>query len=126
MDLPPELLQAISSQGGGKIALVIGAGCSVEAPTSVPVSSVISEEIHRLLIADGVLHAGDCPNPTDLSLLADAVFTKTNSQGDVVERKANEGTLTESEEAELEAYINVGDLLAFWQSKARQALQRQA
>ena len=39
--------------------------------------------------------------------------------------KANEGTLTEGEEAELEAYINVGDLLAFWQSKARQALQRQ-
>jgi hypothetical protein len=37
--------------------------------------------------------------------------------------KANEGTLTENEEAELEAYINVGDLLALWQSKARQALQ---
>jgi hypothetical protein len=40
--------------------------------------------------------------------------------------KANEGTLTEGEEAELEAYINVGDLLAFWQSKARQALRHQA
>jgi hypothetical protein len=40
--------------------------------------------------------------------------------------KANDGTLTEGEEAELEAYINVGDLLAFWQSKARQALQHQA
>jgi hypothetical protein len=32
------------------------------------------------------------------------------------------GALTEGEEAELEAYIN-GDLLALWQSKARQALQ---
>jgi hypothetical protein len=40
--------------------------------------------------------------------------------------KANEGTLTDGEEAELEAYVNVGDLLAFWQSKARQALQHQA
>ncbi len=40
--------------------------------------------------------------------------------------KANEGTLSEGEEAELEAYINVGDLLAFWQSKARQSLQQQA
>ena len=40
--------------------------------------------------------------------------------------KANEGTLTETEEAELEAYINVGDLLALWQSKARQALQKPA
>jgi hypothetical protein len=38
--------------------------------------------------------------------------------------KANEGALTETEEAELEAYINVGDLLALWQSKARQALQQ--
>jgi hypothetical protein len=33
--------------------------------------------------------------------------------------KANAGTLSEGEEAELEAYISVGDLLAFWQSKAR-------
>jgi hypothetical protein len=40
--------------------------------------------------------------------------------------KANEGTLTEGEEAELEAYINVGDLLASWQSKAPQALQHPA
>jgi len=40
--------------------------------------------------------------------------------------KANEGALAEDEEAELEAYINVGDLLALWQSKARQALQTQA
>lgn len=40
--------------------------------------------------------------------------------------KANEGTLTESEEAELEAYIDVADLLAFWQSRARQTLQDRA
>ena len=40
--------------------------------------------------------------------------------------KANEGTLTEGEEAELEAYINVGDLLAFWQLKARRLLQHGA
>jgi hypothetical protein len=40
--------------------------------------------------------------------------------------KANEGTLSESEEAELEAYVNVGDLLAFWQSKARQTLHQRA
>jgi hypothetical protein len=38
--------------------------------------------------------------------------------------KANEGTLIESEEAELEAYINVGDLLALWQTKARHALRQ--
>jgi hypothetical protein len=31
--------------------------------------------------------------------------------------KANEGALTDEEEAELEAYANVGELLAYWQSK---------
>jgi hypothetical protein len=37
--------------------------------------------------------------------------------------RANEGQLTDDEQAELEAYINVSDLLAYWQSKARQAVQ---
>ncbi len=86
MPLPPELLQAVSSPGGGKIALVLGAGCSVEPPTNIPVSSVCSTEIHRRLVADGILQSGDCANPADLSALADAVFNKRNSQRDVVER----------------------------------------
>ena len=42
---------------------------------------------------------------------------------DELNARANEGTLTGDEQAELEAYVNIGDLLAFWQSKARQALQ---
>ncbi|MGA3043186.1 MAG: hypothetical protein ABSF54_20605 [Bryobacteraceae bacterium] len=40
--------------------------------------------------------------------------------------RANEGELTEEEGAELETYININDLLAYWQSKARQILQRPA
>jgi hypothetical protein len=44
----------------------------------------------------------------------------------VLNDKANQGTLTETEEEELEAYVNVGDLLAYWQSKARQSLQQSA
>ena len=40
--------------------------------------------------------------------------------------RANEGELTDEEEAELEAYVHVNDLLAYWQSKARQILQRPA
>ena len=40
--------------------------------------------------------------------------------------RANEGELTEAEQAELEAYININDLLAYWQSKARQSLQQPA
>jgi hypothetical protein len=84
--LPPDLLQAVSSPGGGKIALVLGAGCSVEAPTNIPVSRICSAEMHRHLIADGILQNGDCADPEDLSVLADAVFAKRNSQRDVVER----------------------------------------
>jgi hypothetical protein len=40
--------------------------------------------------------------------------------------KANEGELTEEEEAELGVYANINDLLAYWQSKARQKLQQPA
>lgn len=38
--------------------------------------------------------------------------------------KANDGTLTEAERDELQVYANVADLLAYWQLKAQQALQR--
>ena len=40
--------------------------------------------------------------------------------------RANEGELTGEEEAELEAYININELLAYWQSKARQTLKQPA
>lgn len=86
MALPVDLLQAVSSPGGGRIALVVGAGCSVEAPTSIPVARRCSVEVHKRLLADGVLQNGDCTDPTDLSVVADAVFAKKNSQRDVVER----------------------------------------
>ncbi len=45
-------------------------------------------------------------------------------RADELNAKANEGQLTEDERDELEAYVNVGDLLAYWQSKARQILQQ--
>lgn len=38
--------------------------------------------------------------------------------------KANNGRLTEDERAELEAHVNIGDLLAYWQSRARQVLRQ--
>ncbi len=86
MDLPADLLHSVSSPGGGKITLVVGAGCSVEAPTGLPLARQCSEEIHQRLITDGVLQHGDCTDSTDLSAVADAVFAKRNSQRDVVER----------------------------------------
>ncbi len=38
--------------------------------------------------------------------------------------KAQKGTLTTTEQAELEEYIRVGDLLAIMQSKARRSLKK--
>jgi hypothetical protein len=38
--------------------------------------------------------------------------------------KANEGLLRKAEREELEVYANIADLLAYWQLKARQALQQ--
>ena len=57
--------------------------------------------------------------------LAEDILSLDFPEGDAeriaeLSAKADEGNLSESEEGELEAYINVGDLLAFWQSKARQ------
>ena len=38
--------------------------------------------------------------------------------------KANEGLLADAEREELQVYANIADLLAYWQLKARQALQQ--
>lgn len=84
--IPAALLQAVAAPGGAKLALVVGAGCSVEPPTGVPVASKCSLEIHRRLVADGVLKDGQCADPTDLSAVADAVFAVCGSQKPVVER----------------------------------------
>jgi hypothetical protein len=86
MPLPAELLEAISSPGGGRVALVIGAGCSFEAPTGLPLSREVSREMYRLLVQDGILNDGDCADPEDLSLVTDIVFERTHSQSDVVRR----------------------------------------
>ena len=63
--------------------------------------------------------------------LAESILALDFPEGDAarideLNARANEGTLTSEEEAELEAYINIGDLLAYWQSKARQNLQQPA
>ena len=45
---------------------------------------------------------------------------------EVLNTRANEVALSPEEEAELETYINIGDLLSYWQSKARQVIERLA
>jgi len=86
MKLPSDLLNAISEPEGGHVVLVVGAGCSAEPPTSLPLSSQLALSAHRKLVEDGVLDEGDCPEPHNLSTLADAVWAKTKSQSQLVLR----------------------------------------
>ena len=86
MSLPPDLLQAVSAPGGGKITLVVGAGCSFEAPTLIPLAQTCSQQCHDRLVANGVLAVGDCTLPSNLSCLADAVVAKTGKQRFLVEQ----------------------------------------
>jgi hypothetical protein len=63
--------------------------------------------------------------------LAESILALDFPEGDAarieeLNVRANEGDLTGEEEAELEAYTNINDLLACWQSKARQALHQPA
>lgn len=105
MTLPHELLQAVSAPGGGKITLVVGAGCSLEAPTSIPLAATCSQQCHDRLVANGVLAVGECTLPSNLSCVADAVFAKTGEQRLLVEQL--------SQQYELKAASpNEGHLLA--------------
>lgn len=98
---PPELLRALAEQRG-LVVLVVGAGCSLDAPTGLELSRVYALEANRKLEQDGILTPGECPDPTDLSAVASAVHTKSGSQAAVVARlpraefrtaRANEGYL---------------------------------
>lgn len=83
--LPPELLHAVTEQGG-RIALVVGAGCSLEAPTGLELATTYSLEVHRQLIQDGLLTAAECSAPEDLSVLTSTVWEKHADQAPVVVR----------------------------------------
>ena len=83
MPVPPDVLGAASDLVGGKWVLVLGAGCSVEPPTSLQTAAACAREAHRRLRLDGVL-SQDCSNPDDLSVVADAVFAETGGQQELV------------------------------------------
>jgi len=63
--------------------LVIGAGTSLEAPTSLRLSAYYAADAHRRLLADSIL-AEPCADPSDLSLVADKVYECRGSQEDLV------------------------------------------
>jgi len=85
LSIPADLLFAVASREG-RISMVLGAGCSLEAPTSLKLSWEYSVEVHDALVADGVLSIGECADPEDLSELAEVVHEKTGSQREVVRR----------------------------------------
>ena len=86
MIVPAELLHAIAEPGGGQLAIVIGAGCSVEAPTGMPLAGPLASEACRKLEADGILAQGECSNPSNLSELATIVYKKTGTQSELIRR----------------------------------------
>lgn len=83
--LPAELLHAVAD-ANGRVILVIGAGCSFEPPTSIPLGRNMAVEAHRQLVADGVLSDGECENPEDLSVIAETVHKVTGEQRPLVVR----------------------------------------
>ena len=85
MPLPPELLLA-ATEGHGRIVFVMGAGCSVEPPTSLPLARACSRQAHQRLVNDGVISDGECTEPENLEALADAVVAKTRSKAPLVSR----------------------------------------
>lgn len=83
--IPAELLQSLAAPGGGQVALVIGAGCSVGHPTSIPLAGDLSEAVERQLVLNGRLQENQCANPRDLAALASLVFQICNNQVELVQ-----------------------------------------
>ena len=83
--IPAELLQSLAAPGGGQVALVIGAGCSRGAPTSIPLAAELSEAVERQLVLNGRLQPNQCPNPRDLAALTSLVFQLCHNQVELVQ-----------------------------------------
>ena len=85
---PPNLLNAISDPAGGKVTLVLGAGCSFEAPTNVPLSRDVAQSAYDRLVNDGVFSADALAegDQTDLIKIVRVLKKLGRDQGDLVER----------------------------------------
>jgi hypothetical protein len=86
VQLPPPLLQAISHPAGGRVVLVLGAGCSHEEPTNLPLTGELARHCHQQLVDNHVLAPGACAAPDDLSAVAEAVVAATGHQDALVEQ----------------------------------------
>ncbi len=86
MPIPNGLLAAVAHEDAGRLILVVGAGCSYEEPTGIPLARDCAIEAHRRLVADGIMDEGTCQDPSDLSSLADSVLSQNGDQLALVER----------------------------------------
>ena len=82
--IPAALRAALAAPPGGQIALVIGAGCSIDPPTSRRTAREYATQAYRQLEERGTIAAGSC-NPENLGSLADAVFAARGTQKDLVD-----------------------------------------
>lgn len=83
-------------------------------------SSAHAELLRKVFDVTG----GGMTRPLAESILALDFPEADAARAEELNAKANGGSLTEDERAELEAYANISDLLAYWQSKARQVLRQ--
>ena len=65
--------------------LILGAGCSLEEPTGLPLARDLASKCYRLLVENQVLRQGDVDDPQNLSAVADAVFEETDHQRHLVD-----------------------------------------
>lgn len=65
---------------------MIGAGCSVEPPTSLRSAADCAEHAHNQLVQEGLLQNGDCEDPSNLETLADVVVEKYGCKQELVLR----------------------------------------
>lgn len=86
MTIPSHLLRSVCEPGGGRIVLVLGAGASMDPPTSLKSGASVSIDAHQRLVADGLLSIGEVKNEWDLAELADVVWSKFGSQKELTDR----------------------------------------
>lgn len=86
MKIPSALLEAIANPAGERVVVVVGAGCSFEEPTGLPLASEGARAAYRRLVDDGVLDQAVDVDKDDLSAVADAVVSATGGQTELVKR----------------------------------------
>lgn len=84
--IPPDLLHAVSLPNQGRVSLVIGAGCSIEKPTSIPSASRLADDARKALVRDGTIAETECPEPCSLPALTSVVFQKLGTQAPLVSK----------------------------------------